>query len=309
MKKQINPTIRAHLIRGVFYLLLLFAVCVIPFAFAQRVIIKRMAPAMAQSQLRIFPGAGCGPAWRIVASPNSSANTNILFGVAGTSTSDLWDVGTYYDQNFTAQTLIEHWDGSAWTTSSSPSPGSTGSQLNAVAALAANDAWAVGLFTDDNFIANTLVEYWDGASWNVVPSPNNGGNGSYLQSVTALAADNIWAVGYYIDDNLVNETLVEHWDGTSWNIVSSPNRGVDGSQLYGVAAASSSDIWAVGYSGQGNGVLTLIEHWDGSAWSIVNSPNPGSSGNYLQGVTIVPGTVWSVGYYYVSGHPRTLIES
>src|SRR6266550_3398744 len=36
MKKQINPTLKAHLIRGAFYLLLLIAVCVIPFALAQR---------------------------------------------------------------------------------------------------------------------------------------------------------------------------------------------------------------------------------------------------------------------------------
>src|SRR6478609_10438482 len=36
MKKQINPTIKAHLIRGAFYLLLLLAVCAVPFALAQR---------------------------------------------------------------------------------------------------------------------------------------------------------------------------------------------------------------------------------------------------------------------------------
>jgi hypothetical protein len=36
MKKQINPTVKAHLIRGAFYVLLLLAVCVIPFALAQR---------------------------------------------------------------------------------------------------------------------------------------------------------------------------------------------------------------------------------------------------------------------------------
>jgi Kelch motif/Galactose oxidase, central domain len=35
MKKQINPTSKAHLIRGAFYLLLLIAVCAIPFALAQ----------------------------------------------------------------------------------------------------------------------------------------------------------------------------------------------------------------------------------------------------------------------------------
>src|SRR5437879_4606624 len=35
MKKQINPTIKAHLIRSAFYLVLLMAVCAIPFALAQ----------------------------------------------------------------------------------------------------------------------------------------------------------------------------------------------------------------------------------------------------------------------------------
>ena len=41
MKKQINSTIKAHLIRGAFYLLLLVAVCAIPFALAQRNAPKR----------------------------------------------------------------------------------------------------------------------------------------------------------------------------------------------------------------------------------------------------------------------------
>ncbi len=41
MKKQINPTIKAHLIRSAFYLLLMLAVCAIPFALAQRNSVKQ----------------------------------------------------------------------------------------------------------------------------------------------------------------------------------------------------------------------------------------------------------------------------
>src|SRR5437762_13099941 len=41
MEKQVNSTIKAHLVRGAFYLLLLIAVCAIPFALAQRNVIKR----------------------------------------------------------------------------------------------------------------------------------------------------------------------------------------------------------------------------------------------------------------------------
>ena len=36
MKKQHNQSIKAHLIRSALYVLLLLAVCVIPFALAQR---------------------------------------------------------------------------------------------------------------------------------------------------------------------------------------------------------------------------------------------------------------------------------
>src|SRR5256885_5235403 len=41
MKKQINPSIKAYLIRSAFYVTLLLAVCVIPFALAQRTSTKR----------------------------------------------------------------------------------------------------------------------------------------------------------------------------------------------------------------------------------------------------------------------------
>ena len=54
MKKQINPSIKAHLIRGAFYLVLLIAICAIPFALAQRNAGKQMVTARA-----IQPFATC----------------------------------------------------------------------------------------------------------------------------------------------------------------------------------------------------------------------------------------------------------
>ena len=46
MKKQTEPNIKAHLLRGAFYLLLLVAVCVIPFALGQRTTTKQSAAAV-----------------------------------------------------------------------------------------------------------------------------------------------------------------------------------------------------------------------------------------------------------------------
>ena len=63
MKKQINPTIKAHLIRGAFYLLLLVAVCAIPFALAQR---NKLSSAKGSRQARRQSAANEGPRCRRV---------------------------------------------------------------------------------------------------------------------------------------------------------------------------------------------------------------------------------------------------
>jgi hypothetical protein len=57
MKKQINPTIKAHLLRTAFILLPLLAVCVIPFALAQRGIGKRS----------MVPTGTCPTPWQLIA--------------------------------------------------------------------------------------------------------------------------------------------------------------------------------------------------------------------------------------------------
>jgi hypothetical protein len=88
--------------------------------------------------------------------------------------------------------------------------------------------------------------------------------------------------------------------GPDWTTVPSPNPGAYSNSLNGVAAVSSTDVWAVGYSYDyyGGGSDSLIEHWDGTAWTTVPSPNPGTALNYLNGVAAVSSNdVWAVGYY------------
>src|SRR5207248_501878 len=83
----------------------------------------------------------------------------------------------------------------------------------------------------------------------------------------------------------------------AWRVVTSPNFGSGNNRLYGVAAISPTDIWAVGRAANGTGEQTLTEHWDGNAWSIVPSPNATSGFNYLQGVSASSsGDVWAVGF-------------
>jgi len=93
-------------------------------------------------------------------------------------------------------------------------------------------------------------------TWSVVKSPNVG----QLSGVAAVSGNNIWAVGdYYAGSVKAGQNLIEHWNGTSWSVVKSPNGGAVAIGLWGVAAVSASNIWAVGsYAGDGK---TLIEYY------------------------------------------------
>jgi hypothetical protein len=171
--------------------------------------------------------------------------------------------------------------------------------LNSVAALSAGDEWAVGSWTQypDAYTFHTLVEHWDGSSagWVLVPSPNALAINSYLYGVAALASDDVWAVGGTDQSGPPYQSLVEHWDGTSWSIVSPASfPGV----LYAVVALGPGNVWAVGtegYPGRG-----LIEHWNGTAWTATYL----RFGAVLRGVAAVgPRAIWAVGQRYGRTNP------
>jgi hypothetical protein len=250
---------------------------------------------------RATSSLNCG-GWSIVPSPSPGTISNHLNGVTATSANNVWAVGAYSSSEGSSQTLIEKWNSKSWKLISSPNPSSAYNELYGVGAVSSNDIWAVGITGPNNSgITTPLIEHWDGSNWNVVPGAGPGGGGDYLTAIAVNAANDIWAVGYMYSDNPVTQTFIEHWDGTSWSAVSSPNPGQD-NVLYGVTAISTNDVWAVGdyYNTNNSSFQTLIEHWDGSSWSVVSSPNPGSSINYLFGVASIPGTsghVWAVGNY------------
>ena len=50
---------------------------------------------------------------------------------------------------------------------------------------------------------------------NAVTSPNVGTDINLLLGVTAVSANDVWAVGAYSPD----QTLIERWNGTEWTVV------------------------------------------------------------------------------------------
>ncbi len=195
-----------------------------------------------------------GASWTLVPSPSQGRFAS-LDAVGGVSANDVWAVGYYFDTDGSDWALIEHWDGTSWTVSTYPKLGLRGNLLNGVAAVSANDAWAVG----------RQIEHWNGASWSTVSNPEQGSSDSTLNGVAAASANDVWAVGSSTGSNGHSYKLIEHWDGASWSIVISPNRLSSGlpsdDYLQGVAALSANDIWVVGGSTDSSGYgHTLIEH-------------------------------------------------
>ena len=236
----------------------------------------------------------------------------VLSGVAATSSGNAWAAGLQYDGTVD-QTLAEHWNGTAWKVVSTPDPGGSTNpaSLSGVAATSAANAWAAGGYCNGTAEV-TLVERWNGSTWKQAASPSPG-VASQLTAVAATSATSAWAVGDY-ETKSTTKTLTEQWNGTAWKQVPSPSPDASvkgGALLYGVAATSAKNAWAVGnyYDPTSQKTLTLILHWNGTAWKQVPSPSPGSVGlDFLSGVAATStASAWAVGEYYNGSAYQTLV--
>ena len=172
-------------------------------------------------------------------------------------------VGFYDNDSGQAQTLVEQWDGTSWSIIDSVNASTTQNNYLDGVACASGQCFAVGFYYNDSGYPQTLTKQWNGATWSVVPSPDaspTGYNGLY--GVTCLSQSDCTAVGFYFDDGDYPHTLIEHWDGSSWSIVTSPNTSATAdNELNSVTCISNSDCKAVGWSESGGNVQTLIEQY------------------------------------------------
>lgn len=134
-------------------------------------------------------------------------------------------------------------------------------------------------------------------SGSTAPSPGRVRNA--LDGVSALSACNVWAVGGAADNFRYGRTLIDHWNGTAWRQVPSPDPGgsTRANDLYGVTAVSAANIWAVGdYANDLGSLQPLIVHWNGRSWRPVAVPPPTQGVGSLYSVAADSASdVWAVG--------------
>ena len=154
--------------------------------------------------LPIFPGAAGdqgliehwdGSAWSIVPSTiEPLPSGGYLSGLECVGDSDCWASGATTDTNGNAAgILMEHWDGNVWADASASVPGSDApGMLAGISCLGAAECWAVGSTGSFNNGGSgpqpqSLIEYWNGSSWSVQPSPNVAFL-NFLNSVTCVSS-------------------------------------------------------------------------------------------------------------------------
>jgi hypothetical protein len=132
-----------------------------------------------------------------------------------------------------------------------------------------------------------------------------------LNAVGARTGGDAWAVGNFLgpndDDGQV--MLTEHWNGSAWSQVATPNVVRFDEKLNAVSPAAADDVWAVGSINRTGFAHTdpLAAHWDGSAWTVVPTPaTTGGTKSILFGVAnLGGGNAWAVGR---SAANRALVE-
>ena len=228
-----------------------------------------------------------GTAWVIVDSADAGAATyNVLLGVTCASPSECWAVGYHYGGGNVAQTLVKHWNGTAWAIVSSPNASAMQyNALSSVTCVSASDCWAVGYYGGGS-AGQTLIERWDGAAWAIVSSPNTSATrDNILYGVTCASPFQCYAVGYTVADS-AGQTLIQRWDGTAWEAISSPNTSATKDNiLSGVTCVSASNCYAVGYAVGYYGtsqtlVLRYVPSMPPTPTSVVSRKNHGAAGSF-----------------------------
>ena len=197
-----------------------------------------------------------GKEWTFVPVPFVTGGST-LSAVAALAADDVWAVGIRAGglPQATSIPWILHWDGSAWHEVAAPSLGNRSNHLVGIAAVSAQDIWAVGTYRDIGGLYQMFVLHYDGQDWKVVPAPVLASEND-LHAVAASGPQQVIAIGAR-NDGILPGPIALLWDGVELKELSMPGN------VAGIVALAPSDFWAAGSD---------FVHFDGSAWSLVPDP-------------------------------------
>lgn len=243
-----------------------------------------------------------------------------LHDVDGTSPTDVWVVGSSLVSNSGGarqDTLVMHYDGTAWSLVPAPNPVGPGGPFNAfhaVKAFAPDDVWVAGYWRNLglNFLpqSDLYVAHWDGSSWTPVvttaASPN--GNGHQIGDIVASGPDDVWFLGRVTTSQI--RPLALHWDGSGMQFrygpspTSAPLANVE---FRSGAAIAPNDVWLVG--GGPNYLMTspYLVHGNGAAMAVVPGATSGSTYRISSVAAAATDDVWVLGEEQIGSNLDVLL--
>lgn len=242
--------------------------------------------AVGSSNLQTLVETFNGTSWTITPSPDTStSDQDLLEGVSCTSPSFCVAAGYSLTPAVSGsqKTLIETWDGSSWSITTSPNVVSSDAAENLLRGVSCSSpsfCVAVGGETD------TLIETFDGTSWSVTPSPDQPGEPwNPLTAVSCSSPTFCAAVGTWnasVGATTGYQNLAETFDGLSWTVSPAADTSTANNALFGVSCTGPTSCVAVGEGDNG----ALVETFNGSSWPITSATASGQ----LNGVSCVSPT-------------------
>jgi hypothetical protein len=232
-----------------------------------------------------------GKTWKtVVPKAPTGGRATQLHGVSCKSATACVAVGVYLNHSGTTVPLIETWNGTTWTSSTTALPkGSIGSQFLSVSCAAAKSCVAVGnYFTEAG--DGAMAGYWNGRTWALSRPPEPKGSvAGQLNKVSCTSAAHCIAVGSY-GTNTAGFVLADSWNGRTWARMSvpAPASGKNDPDLTGVSCPSAKSCVAVGAGSTGRmgGLTSFAEFWNGRSWTAGKIAWPkGVSNSLLTGVS------------------------
>jgi hypothetical protein len=186
----------------------------------------------------------------------------------------------------------------SWTTVPSPSEVPGDNYLYGADSSDATNVWAVGgVSLPTGGARHGLVMRYDGASWRSVSRTGLPGDEA-LRGVDAVSTTDVWTAGERPSGISRYDTVVAHWNGTTWTRESTPNGNPGGfNNLYGVAAAGGT-VWAVGNYVDPTSSINrrkLILQRAAGSWRVSAAPIVATYETLAAVDAVGPADAWAVG--------------
>lgn len=172
---------------------------------------------------------------------------------------------------------LRTWNGTAWSASYAPLPGSKSDQLYELSCASARSCMAAG----DTSINAPLAQAWNGTSWSASKPPQPAGSqsqgGSVLTGLSCPTTSFCVAAGEADQPRAETEGFADAWNGRKWTIVRKLRTD---SSLGGVSCTSARSCVAVGWSHKPyvsilqwiKSAVADTELWNGHKWTQGTAP-------------------------------------